>query len=140
MTYECEDLILALEQIRDQNRQVSAENMQMKEELRLLQLKTDRENEILKRHKKVIDKEIQEIKSEWDVDLTSKVNDRREKKKQLLKTIREKTNENEAILNDIRSLEHEIVRLRMIQQQIPKIPTKISKSKTKKAKSKKAKA
>lgn len=140
MTYECEDLILALEQIRDQNRQVSAENMQMKEELRLLQLKTDRENEILKRHKKVIDKEIQEIKSEWDVDLTSKVNDRREKKKQLLKTIREKTNENEAILNDIRSLEHEIVRLRMIQQQIPKIPTKNNKSKTKKAKSKKAKA
>lgn len=139
MNDEINDLILSLEQIRNQNRQINAENMQMKEELRKLQLKTNRENETLKQHKKVVDKEIQEIKSEWDIDLNSKVSDRREKKKLLLKSIREKSNENESLLNEIRSIEHEILRLRMIQQQIPKIPTG-RKTKSKKTKPKKSKA
>ena len=120
--------------LREQNRELSADNRIIREQIRLIEIRTDNLRVDYQEHKNEIDRANEKIIRIIDGEADRREDDRKKKKKEINRLIRQKTNENTKLQEQIRNLNLQILHFKRMENSLPKatITKKTVKSKTKK--------
>lgn len=122
--------------LREQNRDLSADNRIIREQIRLIEIRTQNLRTDYQEHKNEIDTANNKVIRLIDAEAERRENDRKKKKKELNRSIRQKTNENTQLQEEIRNLNLQILHFKKMVDTLPK-PTmakKTIKNKSKKSK------
>lgn len=126
----------ALQALREQNREVSTDNRILREQIRYTELRTQNLRDEYTEKKNEIDNLNEKMKRQLEITNSEKINQRKERKKNLQREIKNKTNENNQIQDQIRNLQQQIVHFKRMSETLPKPGTMkkktLSKSKTQK--------
>lgn len=126
----------ALQALREQNREVSTDNRILREQIRYTELRTQNLRDEYTEKKNEIDNLNEKMKRQLEITNSEKISQRKERKKNLQREIKNKTNENNQIQDQIRNLQQQIVHFKRMSETLPKPGTMnkktLSKSKTQK--------
>lgn len=122
--------------LREQNRELSANNRIIREQIRLVEIRTENIRLDYQEHKDEIDSSNEKIIKIIEDEANKRESDRKGKKRELLRLIRQKTNENNQIQDQIRSLNLQILHFNKMADNLPKSSEtkRITKNKVKKSK------
>lgn len=114
------ELRQALTRLREQNRSTATENMIITEELRLVELRTEKLMKVFEARRLSVQEETERQQMQMDTEVKEIVKKRRDRRRALVRQIREKTGENERIENEIRLIESELTKMRKLKETFPK--------------------
>lgn len=117
---DLEELESTVKRIREQNCNMSAENLTIKENLRLVSIRTQKIIDLFADSKQLIEEDIAKTRSKMQDEVNQMIASRRDRKKSLMTAIRQKTAENERLENEIRSLQAELVKMKRLKDTLPK--------------------
>lgn len=122
--------------LREQNRELSADNRIIREQIRLIEIRTENLRTDYQEHKDEVDGANEKVIRLIDAEADRRENDRKKKKKELNRLIRQKTNENTQLQEQIRNINLQILHFKKMVNTLPMAPVKkkIVKNKTKKPK------
>ena len=115
-----EELRQALVKLREQNRNTATENMILREELRLTEMRSEKLTEKFLTHKESVQEETEKQQMQMDTEVQGIIKKRRVRRRALIRQIREKTSENEKLESEIRSMESQMTKMRKIKESFPK--------------------
>lgn len=127
------ELQQALIRLREQNRSAATENMIITEELRLVELRTEKLMKVFEARRLTVQEETERQQMQMDTEVKEIVKKRRDRRRALVRQIREKTGENERIENEIRLIESELTKMRKLKETFPKDLTRKIRLSTKRA-------
>lgn len=117
---DLEELDCTVRRIREQNCNMAAENLIIKENLRLVSIRTQKIIELFADSKQLIEEDIAKTRAKMQEEVNQMIAGRKERKKALTVAIRQKTVENEKLENDIRSLQAELLKMKRLKDTLPK--------------------
>ena len=137
-TQSMEEVQKTLKILRQNNREVSTNNRIIREQIRLLEIRTENVKKDFDEQKAEMDSlHIKEIK-QMETEEKEKTSERKLNKKKILNEIKEKTEENTKLENQIRLLNQEIVHYKKMRIELPKPKSKLSTKQNEKLDIKKA--
>ncbi|OHS95550.1 hypothetical protein TRFO_10440 [Tritrichomonas foetus] len=127
-----EDLQKALSNLREQNRDISTQNRIIREQIRLIELKTGNLRKDFSEQKDEIDaSHARTIKQLEDLE-EGKNSERKANKRKLLREIKDKTEENRQLEDQIRNLNQQILHFKKVNENLPPKTNVLKRTATKK--------
>lgn len=120
MSTDLSELEDTLTKLRAQNCHMATENRIIKENLRLVSIRTQKMIDLFADSKQLIEEDVEKTRTKMQQEVNQMISDRKDRKKQLVVAIRQKTVENERLENDIRSLQAELLKLKRLKDTLPK--------------------